>query len=210
PGFPAFKTQRNEDLAERLAQSLGRDVYVLHYRGLGQNLRGPFSFEASAEQATACIQWLRTKYQSLSFVGHSWGGGLTVRNFDKLDAGSIVFLISPLVLLPPKPALERLVNYIYNDAPQLFPGVTVPELLADLARFATHFDSKAMVRKYEVPSKNLVYIQAKVDEETPVEYAREVVPCFKTKPLYIESEQDHSFTQDREAIYLLIEKAFKK
>lgn len=193
-GFPAMRGTKNLDLADCLHRHFATDVYLLHYRGLGES-PGNFLFSASIDEATAVAARIANEGRPLTVVGHSWGGFVATNVAARLpDRVKTLVLLSPFVT--PGPEEEWIVADVRRDLPTVFGTHSDAEVRADWERVkATCLPAR--VAAALAPDLKVGVVQAKVDDLTPAARTQALLPMLPGKPKYVELDLDHSFTQDR-------------
>lgn len=208
PGFPAVLSKRNEDLAARIAESLPADVFVLQYKGMGHNKDGPFSFELTLRESSACLDWLKARYEKISLVGHSWGGALSLAGFRQLgDQLDKMVLMSPLLKLQEGDRLAAMIHEICTQFGYLFPSISEAEMLRDIQVFSRSFHVETFLHGHTFSKGQVSFVQALQDEQTPPDIARRLISLFGPHVSYTELDQDHSFLKDREEIFTIVNRA---
>ncbi len=198
-GFPAYRATKNLDLAERLHHHFQRDVFLLHYRGLGES-RGVFRFTEAIREAYALVDRLVEKegFEPLAIVGHSFGGLVALNTAaEKAEKVRTAILLSPLCDLDPQ---QDLYTWILRGVREELPGVygdrSEAAVLADLETIRSDYSPMKKAPSL-APHLRLGFIQALQDDTTPASATRALVARFAAPPPYLELDLDHSFTQDR-------------
>ncbi len=201
PGFPAIRSRRNEDIAQYLSGFLNATVYVLHYQGLGQNRRGPFSFQSSMQEAGSALRELTEFHSGISLVGHSWGGAVALTQLSSYHSKlKKLVLMSPLVHFGTRGDIDRFMSSLLAEHGSLFGEVERNKILEEIYAVADGFDLGNRLQKHPLKTEQVTILQAKTDDETPPDKAREVLPLFPNPPRYLELDQDHSFLTNRDEI----------
>lgn len=202
-GFPAVRATKNLDLADWLFRHFDRDVYLLHYRGLGES-PGNFRFSASIDEATAVAKRLAggdSPTRNLTVVGHSWGGFVATNVAARLpDRVRALVLLSPFVAPgAPGPSEDWFVEDVRKELPTVFGTQTEAEVRADWDRVkATSLP--ATVAASLADDLPVGVLQSKPDDVTPASKTKALLPKLPGTPLYRELDLDHSFSQDRRGL----------
>lgn len=204
-GFPGFRSKQNQDHAAGVSEQLKMRSDVLLYSGLGV-APGVFSFAECVEQVRAHIKSLCTLHggkQKINFIGHSWGGFLSLL-FAKEFSQHVdrIILISPLLAF--KDAKEKRVSFgqVKADYPNMTMGDA--EVLAnEFVSIGERYPTEKLIAELPDQAK-VLFLQARADEITVTPIARERLKYFKTPPKYLELETDHSFLVGREEQFSLI------
>ena len=200
-GFPA-ESGKNEDLAAEVAGSLHQDVYLLHYRGLG-NALGSFSFAGSIREALAVARTLLDRYpeRNLNLVGHSWGGLVALNLLTEVSEARIhrVFLMAPLTFLPP-PELHGILAAGYVDRERRR-GRSVDEgaLAQDFETVRRDHAPVDLIPRLGAVCKRTKIVQGIEDTIVPSSATRAFVARCVPAPFYEEFTESHWFA-DRSRI----------
>lgn len=201
-GFPATRGVKNLDIADYLHHHYKQDVYLLHYRGLGESL-GVFKFTDSLNEASRVIEMLTEngRHKKIRLVGHSWGGLVSLNAADRHSA-----LIESIVLISPfcdvqksDPLYDWFVNDVRTELRHIFGNMTEAEIEKDFDVILENHLPKFIAPRLSA-SLPIGIVQASRDDVTPTATLKTVLPLFKTHPKYIELDQDHSFTQNRKEL----------
>jgi pimeloyl-ACP methyl ester carboxylesterase len=199
-GFPAHRGTKNLDLADQLFRRFDRDVYLLHYRGLGDS-PGAFRFTASVDEATEVARRVtesRAPKRSLVVVGHSWGGLVATNVAARLpDRVAALVLLSPFVF--PGAEEEWIVHKVRRELPGVFGDASDDAIRADWERIKTT-SLPALVAPSLAPDLPVAVLQSRLDPITPAERTRSLLSHLPGEPLYEEIALDHSFAEDRGAM----------
>ena len=203
-GFPANLGNKNFDVATAVHQKTGSDVFLIHYRGLGES-PGAFSFSDSVQESMTLAKELvqQRGYEKLHLVGHSWGGLIALnilKSLGKTQGKTI--LLSPLSHFPDQETSAAIITSIKADLPKIFGSKTNNEVLADLAKAEAQFGPLNLV--HEVDGKSVLIVQARHDDEVPPAATKVLMSKFKESPKYIELDQGHSFFESRHELITTI------
>jgi pimeloyl-ACP methyl ester carboxylesterase len=113
-GFPAWGS-KNFDLAELLSMN-GYHCFIIHYPGLGLS-DGVFDFFESIQVSKEWICKIQNKYNfdSISCVGHSWGG-FVLSQLVSMISGKSLFL-APLILEPDSTIMDGIIEGLIHQYP---------------------------------------------------------------------------------------------
>lgn len=212
-GFPGYRNVKNLDLADCLHRHFQRDVFLLHYQGLGENRDASFGFTSALHEVFAVVDRLVDKegFEPLTVIGHSWGGLVTVNTAAERSAKvRTAILLSPLCNLDPKQGLyDWIVRGVRDEVPGIYGQRTDAEVLADIEQVRREFSPMEQVAKF-APDLRFGIIQAAQDETTPASATKALVARCARRPVYQELDLDHSFSQNRrqlaETVIRLLEK----
>jgi pimeloyl-ACP methyl ester carboxylesterase len=201
-GFPALRGVKNLDIADYINRQFNEDVYLLHYKGLGESV-GSFKFTDSLAEASRVIDLIchEKKHKELCLVGHSWGGlvalNMAQQHPDKVQS---IVLLSPFCDVKKSDALyDWFVTGVKTELKHIFGEQSEEDIAEDFETIIAHHLPRIVAPK--LPSHTRVsIIQAGQDEVTPVATMKAVLPLFVKPPAYIELDQDHSFTQSRKEL----------
>lgn len=196
-GFPASRGSKNLDLADWLLRHFGRDVYLPHYRGLGES-PGPFSFSASIDEATAIARQFAPGPKSLAVIGHSWGGLVATNVTNRVpELVTSLHLLSPFCAFVENDPLEEwMAARIRDELPHLFGKRTEAEIRADLEAVKATCLPMNLAKGLDA-SIPVAILQSRLDDTTPAVVTRRFAEALPKKPRYRELESDHSFTTGR-------------
>lgn len=206
-GFPAQPPwdparEKGRDIAERIAQDVGHDTFVMHYAGLGQS-GGKFSFPHSVTDSIALVDHLRREYgyRTIHLVGHSWGGLVALNVYQALPEnvrGNVV-LLSPFVFFPDDALLRQALAAIGGQTTIHYAaGDTIDDAVRDLRAVESSHNPLQVVTQVPALGARTLILQADQDDEVPVEHTRRLVAQFPQPPQYYEVPTDHKFSIDRD------------
>lgn len=153
-GFPGW-VSKNYDVAEVLVQE-GYKVYLPHHRGLGQS-KGNFRFQQNiiaTKQLLSEIQQSNPEH-SLSLLGHSWGGYLTLRLRSFITDRMI--LLAPLAKFPTDERRYMLVKSLYNKNQSDLGEYTIESLEQEFEKLAADLDINSLKERSTTPRSLLIY-----------------------------------------------------
>ncbi len=194
-GFPAVRG-KNEDLAEAIAETVDKDVYLIHYEGLGQS-KGDFSFSRSIEASKDFAEYLlqKNRYQKLHLVGHSWGGlvAVNLKYFLREKIGELIFM-APFTNLPNEEKARAILNYTKAEYPNIADHLDVEKLVLELSQIRENSHPWKIAKKLDMSPNQILILQGLNDDEVEprdTRYFAELMPAGST---YIESDDDHGFS----------------
>lgn len=198
-GFPGSKAVKNLDVALLARAELQRDVFLVHYKGLGES-RGDFLFTTAVRETAALVEWLISKkgYKSVHLVGHSFGGLLAVNcAIAHPNLVGSILLISPFChMLKTDPLYRWFTDGVRAEHPGIFGPRERREIEGDVDEIlAKHLPLERAPDISETIKISI--IQSKTDDVTPAQVAKQFAARLRIKPAYVELDQDHGFTQDR-------------
>ncbi len=202
-GFPAYRNVKNLDLADCLYRHFQRDVFLLHYRGLGENRDGVFRFTDALHEAFAVVDRIVDKdgFEPITVIGHSWGGLVAVNAAaTRPQKIHVVLLLSPLCDLDPKQGLYPWVLHgVRQEVPDVYGDRSEADIVTDIEAVRREFSPMEKVPNL-APHLRFGIIQARQDESTPAAATKAMAARFARAPLYRELNLDHSFREDRRAL----------
>jgi pimeloyl-ACP methyl ester carboxylesterase len=204
-GFPA-DSGKNEDIAHNLAEEVGVDSFLLHFKGLGQS-SGLFSFQSSIEEAMALSSYLKAElgYSSLFLVGHSWGGLVAMNLLRRRPEwfGSSV-LMAPYCLMPEAETVEEIVrDFISSELLLRHNTYDASSLTQDFNRVAADSAPLNFASEMKLPIDHVLVVQGTNDEVSVPFGAGLLVDSLKGAAKLIEIDDDHWF-KDRGRISKLV------
>lgn len=207
-GFPALPAEgfesceKGKDIAQKVANELGLDSYVIHYQGLGKS-SGPFSFLGSIKDSIAFAKNLITEksYKKINLIGHSWGGLIAVNIFKELkDSCGKMILLSPFNKIPDQEPLVELLKEISADASIDYLAGSIENAAKEIDLVKQDYNPRLIAKELPFLSDRIYVIQSKDDDEVPVESIREFVNLFNKEVVYTEIDSDHKFLKNRELV----------
>lgn len=205
-GVPGDVSKRNEDIAYALASKLCVPVYVLHYRGLGENI-GKFSFESSLTEARLAFEEIKSVAQSWILIGHSWGG-LVATHIAKesRDLLSKLVLMSPVCELPVGEELTKTVESLKLELPAILGTHDTSNIVHELERIGLENSPLCNLKSANLSKDKIYIIQALQDDVTPPILARNLMNSLGGQVNYFELDDDHSFQKNRVEFISFIKK----
>lgn len=206
-GYPAESAIKNLDIARAVHEQTNLDVFLIHYPGLDRGL-GQFTFQKSKAATLEFCQHLQDLgYETLHFVGHSWGGFLSLIANSFWNPKSKTVLLSPFLEIPQGDKLTQFTHTLYTDTKKHLLPMTEQEVRADLQALHDHYPFQTIQKILRESKSQIYFLQALHDEATPVETARQALQQNRN-PLvnYQELETDHGFTDRPLIIDLVLEK----
>lgn len=193
-GFPGVRSKQNRDIAEKVAEILGRRAIVLLYEGLGQ-APGEFSFER-------CLRDVENEFTSIAgagaidLVGHSWGGFQAIR-LSGVHPSKVrrLVLMSPLLRFFEQGVCESSFADTARENPTLNLG-DVRERAREFVAIGTAHPYRELVAKIP-PHVPTTILQAADDPITPGRVSKEASELVRGPMTYEIRETDHSFLLDR-------------
>ncbi|OFZ54827.1 MAG: hypothetical protein A2428_07070 [Bdellovibrionales bacterium RIFOXYC1_FULL_54_43] len=206
-GFPANKGNKNSDVAEALFSETPYDIYIIHYRGLG-NAKGAFSFSHSILESVNSAKALisRYHYEQVHLIGHSWGGLVAMNVFREIARfrGKLL-LLSPFNEFPDNSVLSSIIESVIQEIPVLFGHATLDSVLDDLESVKSSCSPRNIASTLQVPSSSITIIQASRDEEVSVASTKVLCKLFPCAPKYLELDQDHSFSNREDLVRAVLQ-----
>ena len=202
-GFPAVRSRQNRELAQQVSQINSVYTIVPLYSGLGFT-EGEFRFSSCVNEVRDWALQLTSQkiaegWQGrLKFVGHSWGGflSLLLANEPLLKSRlQKIVLMSPLVHFAASAMAAMAFEIVQQDNPHLALG-SIEHLANDFAEVAKRYPTSRLIGNLD-PGLETEYWQARVDRLTPPEAAELMRPKFPGQLNFEIVDQDHSFLKDR-------------
>jgi esterase/lipase len=201
-GYPANIGYKNRDLADFSSNQFSMDTFLIHYSGLG-NSTGNYSFSNSVNDVESIIKYLKKMgYSKIHFIGHSWGGFLTLKLSQLWDNESKIVLLSPFINFPYGQELTSLASHIYKESSIFLSPMTEEETIEDLNK--VRLSTEQIISNIKKLNNKITLIQAQNDDETPREHAEEFARALINQIDYHEINSDHSFSTNRELLKKLI------
>jgi esterase/lipase len=210
-GYPSPEG-KNEYIAESIANKFKKDVYLIHYEGLGLS-KGFFSFSKSIKDSGDYFKWLSNEgYKKISIVGHSWGGLIAlnlIADQKPINLNKII-LMSPYTFFPKGYELEKLIDFIYEDSKSVFKQ-SKAEMTTQVNEILLSFQPRSKVQSIETYANQISILQAISDHEVPLATTKNFVEMFKgARPNFIEIDTDHSFNERRDQFLLTLGKILEQ
>jgi esterase/lipase len=196
-GFPSQKN-RNKDIAFALSKATKHTVIVHHYEGLGESL-GSYTFWKSLKNAEKFVghHLKQGKYKKIHFVGHSWGGFISLNLLRKYPSVTkSLFLLSPFNQIPENKSLDQLVEALFKEYPHCFYQTNKAKVKKDFQQVEKKYDLKEFLKKF-IPAQRIQILQAKKDLAVPESTTKQLANLLGKNCNYKEVIVDHSFTENR-------------
>lgn len=200
PGFPGEAIPRDCDerrvLDEvvQVATQKNITIDVLYYPGIRDG--GQFSFKNSKDYTIKHIQRKIDEGYSITLIGHSWGGIISLLAADQIDIDRMI-LITPFIIKIEDPALSSVLNFYSNEYPSLIPeesiGINKKEILNDFKILQDILDK-------ENKDHDIKIIANTEDEVVSINDLRHLFTTsnhFKKRSKFTEIKNDHNFSQGR-------------
>lgn len=204
-GYPSPEG-KNEYIAEYISSYLKKDVFLIHYAGLGKsNLN--FSFPKSIEDSINyfnCLNEIK-KYKSFYLIGHSWGGLIALNIIKHVNTNNIksVLLLSPYTYFPSGCDLTQLIQLVYNETKEFFRG-SYAEMANQVQEIILNYQPLLFLDKLKSFTGVINIIQAANDIEVLPSNTKLFFDSLSNRATYFEINCDHGFSQNREDLLLLI------
>jgi|GEM_PF-1671881 len=198
-GFPSNKGVKNLDVALYARDELNRDVFIVHYKGLGESV-GDFLYTTAIRETIDLVEWLVQKkgYKKIQLVGHSFGGLVAVNcAIAHPDLIGSILLISPFChMVTTEPLYRWFTEDVRTESPEIFRDRPKQEVKADVDQvLAKHLPLDLAPDVSE--QIKIAILQSKGDNVTPASTTKQFAARLKRAPVYEELDQDHGFAQDR-------------
>lgn len=192
-GLPGIKSGQNQDLAELVHQTTGRQILLPFGIGLSKN-PGTFTFTQDIEDKFKTLKQLS---HPATLVGHSWGGFQAIALAAHIPTQcKQLILMSPLMGIPDRQPLDAILDQLQADHPQV-QFEDRPELLQDADQAREKYSIESLLKKIQAPT---TILQAHNDPVTPDQRVKELLHHIKQKPTYRELQCDHNFLENRHLI----------
>lgn len=198
-GLPGVRSRQNRLIAERIAALTQKPTHVLFYRGLGE-APGVFSCAGSVLDVRLFFEErFASGVTTVDLIGHSFGGflSLLVGHLYPNRVRRIV-LLSPLVQFFEPDLSAR----FFQDLKSNYPHFGWDEGVNLAQEFHRLGEQYPPIRLIQSLSRNLevLYLQAKDDDITPVFAAEEARRFFSCQLDFRLVDQDHAFLSNREEL----------
>lgn len=194
-GFPGVRSKQNREIAEKVADRLGRRAIVLFYEGLGVT-PGEFSFQRCLDDVEREFKKL-TASGPIDLVGHSWGGFQALR-LTALYPKSVrrLVLLSPLLRFFGEDVCEK----SFGDTARENPSLNLGDLRERAREFVAIGNSNPYLDMLaKIPREvETTILQAADDQITPGKVSKEASGVVRGPLFYEIRETDHSFLLDRD------------
>lgn len=210
PGVPAIN-QRNEDIARRISISQNIDAYVAYYNGLTPNLYNTrlrhFSFTNSLKDMLSLTESLLKNYDTITLIGHSWGGLVALYVFSKLvkykNKFDSIILMAPFIYFP-------------RDIPWLEPMIlsksipvagSIESAIEDFYNVEKIFDLNLVVDSISNNLNCIKIVEAENDQDVPNNLTKKFMNLLRRKNVEVISKKlndDHLFSKYRENIISVV------
>ena len=190
-GFPSWRT-KNYDLAEVLA-SEGFIVHIPHYPGLGLS-KGTFDFIETREKIFHFINEIKVQNPELktSFLGHSWGGYLSLYYQELCD--DMLILMAPLAKFPQGSKLEQLIDSLIQEAPEDCIRYDRDSFLTTFRLLENNLEIKGILKN--MTAKKVYLFKAERDEVITPDLINDFSESNKNSKLQVVSiDDDHIFSK---------------
>ncbi|GEM_PF-2287382 len=203
-GFPSLRSKQNRELAEIVSRENSCEVLLPLYSGLGFS-EGRFTFSGCMDQvvdwATSLMrQRLNQGWKGrVQLVGHSWGGFLSLRlaQISEIKASlNRMVLMSPLVHFAQAGDVARAFAQMTARTELRLDLPEIDILAHDFSKVGQAYPAQRLIENLS-PDLEVSYLQAKVDQMTPVESANGMRGSFRCHLDFRLVDQDHSFLTDR-------------
>ncbi len=209
-GYPSPES-KNEYIAEYISKTLGSDVFLIHYSGLGLS-DGLFSFPKSITDSSDYFSWVSSQgYKEITIIGHSWGGLIALNILADLKPTNVskVILMSPYNYFPSGQDLNGLVDFIFADSRSEFKQPK--EVMWDqVNQVLKESQPRNKIKDIQNHKSKLYIFQAKNDVEVQPKVTEEFVKLLdKSNLQYQIIDTDHSFNDNREFFLGQLKKALE-
>ncbi len=192
-GFPAWVT-KNYDVSEVLALE-GYKVYIPHHQGLGQS-RGAFRFTENIKAIRHFLTQVKelNPKLSLSLLGHSWGGYLSLRNLDLITDKLI--LLAPLARFPEDQRRQTLLSSLYLNNKSDLGEYTLESLEQEFKVLEQDLNYSLLQEESKAPRSLLLY--GTKDEVIPADLIRDFAADAQSSRFEtVVFEDDHRLSKRR-------------
>lgn len=194
-GYPSEEGDKNSTLAIEASNRLKLPAVVFHYSGLG-NSTGQFTFNQSLKDGAKIISLYQNKFNTIHLFGHSWGGFVIISLMEILTLNGKIILASPFIFLPQDNELKSLINHVYAETEHILKNVGL-EFTYNELKVLRETQSIFFQERVDKNFKNVLYIQAKNDDEAPLNIAQIFISKLKNKISYVEMDTSHDFADKR-------------
>jgi pimeloyl-ACP methyl ester carboxylesterase len=210
-GFPAEQGNKNVDLAEKLADELGLDTYIIHYKGLGKS-EGEFSFTSSIEESAKYAEYLirENGYSKLHLVGHSWGGSVATEVYRRIkDQRGRLVLLAPFTDVREGEGAMELALYFMRHYPHIISADQFDTVAKELSKIREQFHAQRTAKELSSHAGNVLIIHAKRDDIIPLSMNQNLKKAWGPDATFVEIESDHRFFHNRDLMIERVERFFR-
>lgn len=200
PGFPGeaiprdYDERRVLDEVVQVATQKNITIDILYYPGIRDG--GQFSFKNSKEYTFKHIQRKIDEGYSITLIGHSWGGLISLLAADQLDIDRMI-LITPFIIKIEDPALSSVLNFYSNEYPSL---ITKESIETNKKEIVNNFKTLQDIFEKENTNHDIKIIANTEDEIVSINSLRHLFATFnyfKNRSNFTETQNDHNFSKGR-------------
>jgi len=209
PPFPGLQG-KNEDIAKVICNENQVDVFVFNYTGLSSNPNESFSFITAVEESIAFAQDLLKLYDKLNFVGHSWGGLVSLNIFNKIltsEQRGLMILIAPFTEFPKDGSIESwLIPMAEKQEHFSFSHKDPLDVRNNFFSVETAYAPRQHLENLKTENNQITLIEAINDHDVPNHSTESLYQLLGSKQTVqrFKLKDDHCFTQNRNAIINVI------
>ena len=198
PGFPGEAILREPgetriiDIVTEIMQQKNINFEVISYPGI--NDEGVFTFEKSKHHTFNAIKEKINQGYSLTIIGHSWGGLLSLLALDQFKFDQLLLITPFLLNLDRNDILSILKNYS-NDFPKLIPIETIEKNTNEVQSTMNLLINVLHKKNNQTDIKVFINIE---DEIVPIDILKNLIRSsnvFKSKVTLTTSSNDHNFSK---------------
>ena len=196
-GFPSWRT-KNYDIAEILSLE-GYQVFVFHQLGLGLS-KGGFEFKKSKDLVQKTLESIENRILSSKtyFIGHSWGGFMSVLLSDYCSEA--MYLIAPLSFLPEQfnANFDEFGKWVHSIDPSDYPETyTAGDIASEFREMYPDWHSK--IRDLSDSSKTINIYHGTSDDVLEVVDSKKLANALGAVARLYQNDDDHTMFIDRKS-----------
>lgn len=200
PGFPGEAIPRDYDERRVLdevvlvATQKNITIDILYYPGIRD--AGQFSFKNSKDYTFKHIQKKINEGYSITLIGHSWGGLISLLASDQLEIDRMI-LITPFIIKIEDPALSSVLSFYSNEYPSLIPEESIE---TNKKEIVNDFKMLQDILEKENTNHDIKVIANTEDEVVPINNLRHLFATakyLKKRSEFTEIKNDHNFSKGR-------------
>jgi esterase/lipase len=203
PGFPGEAVpripgeKRVVDVVSDIAAQRNLEFEIISYPGIKNNEQ--FTFEKTQSHTLRVIQEKAQKGYSITLIGQSWGGLISLLAVDQVAIDHLV-LITPFLIAPTHEEMIGILDMYSSEFPNLIPQESISSNANSVIKFFEHLQE---LRKKENINAQAKVLIAKQDE---VVHANALLEFFSTTNIFknpvslAKVSNDHDFSHGKDEL----------